>query len=54
MNHGKLSSQSPGEVIRHGHARKDRIRGLKFVSAPAVLRHFTARFAPAHGTLIAP
>ena len=43
-----------GEVIRHVHARKEKIRGLKFISAPKVLRHFTARFAPAQGALIAP
>ena len=43
-----------GEVIRHVHARKEKIRGLKLVSAPKVLRHFTARFAPAQGALIAP
>jgi tryptophanase len=31
----------------------DRIRGVKIVSAPSTLRHFSAQFAPAHGELIA-
>lgn len=42
------------EVILHVHGLRARVRGLKFTSAPEVLRHFTARFAPAHGALIAP
>ena len=43
-----------GEVILHVHGLREKICGLKFTSAPAVLRHFTARFTPAHGALIAP
>ncbi len=42
------------EVILHVHGLRARIRGLKFTSAPEVLRHFTARFAPAPGGLVAP
>ncbi|MCW5549382.1 MAG: tryptophanase [Opitutaceae bacterium] len=38
------------EVIRHVHARRDRLRGLRMIHAPAVLRHFTARFAPVTNT----
>lgn len=34
------------EVILHVHGQRDRIRGLRFTHAPAVLRHFTARFEP--------
>jgi tryptophanase len=40
-----------GEVILHVHAIRDRVRGLRLTEAPEVLRHFTARFEPAHGTL---
>jgi tryptophanase len=40
-----------GEVILHVHAIRERIRGLRMTEAPEVLRHFTARFEPAHGTL---
>jgi tryptophanase len=29
------------------------MRGVAIVDAPATLRHFSARFAPAHGELIA-
>ena len=35
-----------GEVILHVFGQRDKIRGLQLVSAPEVLRHFTARFAP--------
>jgi len=41
------------EVILHIHTLASRIRGVKIVESAAVLRHFTARCAPAHGTLIA-
>jgi len=40
------------EVILQVHGLRDRIRGLKMVRAPAVLRHFTATFAPVGGSLI--
>ena len=40
------------EVLLHVNRLKDRIRGVKIVEAPAQLRHFTAKMAPAHGTLI--
>jgi len=33
------------EAICEVHARRDRIRGLRIVEEPPVLRHFTARFA---------
>ncbi len=35
-----------GEVILHVNAQRQRLRGLRFTHAPAVLRHFTARFEP--------
>jgi len=35
-----------GEVILHVNKQRESIRGLKFTSAPKVLRHFTARFTP--------
>ena len=41
------------EVILHAHGLRDRLRGVKIIEAPAMLRHFTARLAPAHGRLIA-
>jgi tryptophanase len=40
------------EVVRHVNAIAPNIRGVRIVEAPAVLRHFTARVAPAHGTLM--
>ncbi len=40
------------EVILHVNGLKDRIRGVKLVAAPPVLRHFSAQLAPAHGTVI--
>jgi tryptophanase len=40
------------EVILYVNDMKDKIRGVTMVEAPEVLRHFTARFALAHGTLI--
>jgi tryptophanase len=41
------------EVLLHVNGLKDRIRGLRLVDAPPLLRHFTARLAPVHGTLLA-
>jgi tryptophanase len=41
------------EVLLHVNSLKERIRGVQLVEAPAQLRHFTARVAPAHGSLIA-
>ncbi len=40
------------EVILYVNGMKDRIRGVKIVESPKVLRHFTAVLAPAHGSLI--
>ncbi len=40
------------EVLLHVNGLKSRIRGVKLVEAPELLRHFTAKVAPAHGTLI--
>lgn len=40
------------EVLVHVNKNKGRIRGVKMVESPSVLRHFSARFAPAHGTLL--
>jgi tryptophanase len=39
------------EVILYVNDMKDKIRGVKMTEAPEVLRHFTARFEPAHGAL---
>ena len=41
------------EVLLHVNGLKSRIRGVKLVEAPELLRHFTAKVAPAHGALIA-
>jgi tryptophanase len=41
------------EVVEHVNAMAPHIRGVRIVEAPEVLRHFTARLTPAHGTLIA-
>jgi tryptophanase len=41
------------EVLHYVHERRERIRGLRMIEAPAVLRHFTARFAPVGSALIA-
>ena len=41
------------EVVRHVHGMAHRIRGVRIVEAPNVLRHFTAHMAPAHGSLVA-
>jgi len=41
-----------GEVILHVNHLRARLRGLRLTHAPAVLRHFTAKFEPVGGTLI--
>ena len=41
------------EVLLHVGGLRERIRGVRMTHAPAVLRHFTARFEPAHGELVA-
>ena len=41
------------EVLLHVHSLRDRVRGVKIVEAPPLLRHFTAKLAPAHGALLA-
>ncbi len=40
------------EVLIHVNGLRERIRGIHMVEAPPVLRHFTARMAPAHGALL--
>ncbi len=40
------------EVLIHVNGLRERIRGVRMVEAPPVLRHFTAGMAPAYGTLI--
>lgn len=40
------------EVLLHINEMKDSIRGLRIVESPAVLRHFSAKLEPAHGSLI--
>jgi tryptophanase len=41
------------EVLLHVKALRERIRGVRIVEAPPVLRHFSARLNPAHETLLA-
>jgi tryptophanase len=41
------------EVLLHVNALREQIRGVRIVEAPPVLRHFSARLAPAHETLLA-
>jgi len=41
------------EVLLHVNGLKSRIRGVKLTEAPELLRHFTAKVAPVHGSLIA-
>lgn len=41
------------EVVTHVNGIAPHIRGVRIVEAPAVLRHFTAHLAPAHGKLVA-
>ncbi len=40
------------EVLLHVGDMRERIRGVRMVEAPPVLRHFSARFEPAHGALV--
>jgi tryptophanase len=40
------------EVLLHVHSLRDRLRGVRIVEQPPMLRHFTAQFEPAHGQLI--
>jgi tryptophanase len=40
------------EVLGYVYQRRDRIRGVRIVQAPPVLRHFSARLEPAHGALL--
>jgi tryptophanase len=40
------------EVLLYVYQRRERVRGVRIVEAPPVLRHFTARLEPAHGRLI--
>jgi tryptophanase len=41
------------EVVQYVNSIAKRIRGVRIVEAPPVLRHFTAHMAPAHGALVA-
>lgn len=41
------------EVLLYINTLKDRIRGVRIVEEPPVLRHFTIQMEPAHGTLVA-
>ncbi len=40
------------EVLLHVHSLRHRLRGVRIVEAPPLLRHFTAKLAPAHGALL--
>lgn len=40
------------EVLVYIYSIKDRIRGVKILEAPSALRHFSAKLAPAHSTLL--
>jgi tryptophanase len=40
------------EVLVHTKGLAPRLRGLRMTYGPPVLRHFTARFEPAHGQLV--
>jgi tryptophanase len=42
------------EVLLHMNTLARRIRGVRMVDAPPVLRHFTAQFAPSHGAIVLP
>jgi tryptophanase len=39
------------EVLLHVNKVKTSIHGMRITDSPPVLRHFTARLAPAHGSL---
>jgi tryptophanase len=41
------------EVVQYVNSIAKRIRGVRIIEAPPVLRHFTAHMAPAHGALVA-
>ena len=41
------------EVLLHVNTLAPRIRGVRMLDAPEVLRHFTATFAPSQDALIA-
>lgn len=41
------------EVLVHVHRLRQQIRGVRITEAPAQLRHFTAKFAPLGGSLLA-
>ena len=41
------------EVLLHVHGLRHRLRGVKLTEAPEQLRHFTAKFAPVGGAVIA-
>jgi len=40
------------EVLCYVYQRRNSLRGVKLIESPAVLRHFSARFEPAHESLI--
>jgi tryptophanase len=40
------------EVLLHVNTIKSRIRGMRIIESPPLLRHFSARLEPAHGTLV--
>ncbi len=40
------------EVLLYVYGLRERIRGVRMIEEPPMLRHFTARFAPAHGSLL--
>ena len=40
------------EVLLHVGEFRDRVKGVRMVEAPAVLRHFSARFEPLGGSLL--
>ena len=40
------------EVLLHVNGLRERIRGVRMIEAPPMLRHFSVRMAPAHGALI--